>query len=320
MPEDKSDMRLVAKAPTEGSPPAGLRLMKTVRGRDESLYLLVMPGVVPNPLKLSIHPSGEIHLKAIGAEVIARVDRDQLFENLKSGVLDGPIAKFLNPKLPRVPADGFFVPPDVFDVPKVKAGEPLKDANVSMKRLFETMTKVELDKLSELPKAIQWLRAEGRLPQKGMLFLAPKGSDRPIVFVSLADAPWKHAPEKLPEGLPYPKTFQALLDGLREHGGLLLTMPDENDLRELARMVGLGDFLDGLDWLSKRLDEPSIRTNVSESMEQIVASFVGPLEAVVRGEPLRPLKQSIRPRRVSPRSGRTSRWRRPRFRVPNPRA
>ena len=47
MPEDKSDFCMVAKAPVEGAPPVGLRVSKIVRGKDESLYTFLLPGLVP---------------------------------------------------------------------------------------------------------------------------------------------------------------------------------------------------------------------------------------------------------------------------------
>jgi hypothetical protein len=318
MPEDKSDMRLVANRPAEGSPPAGLRLLKTVRGNDESLYLLMMPGVTPDPLKLSIHPTGDIHLKARGVGLIARIDRDALFENLKSGTLDATLAKFLTPKLRHEVAEGVIVPPDVFPFPEIKPGEALKDVDFSMDRLAERMTKIELDDLSELPKAIGWLRSEGHLPVRAMLFLASKGSDRPVVFASLMDSVPKDLPERLPEGLPFPKSLQALFDRIRTYGGLLLVIPDEAELLEMARAVGLGDFVEGLNRLGASLGEPAVEAAVRATLEELVTGFQVPVEALVRARPIRPLKSMYRLRRISPRSRRTSRWRTPRYSFSGP--
>jgi hypothetical protein len=295
----------------------GLRLTKTVRGRDESLYLFMLPGVVPNPLKLSIHPTGEIHLKAKRSGLIARLDRDVLIEKVKSGSLDAPLAKFLTPKLTQGAAEGFVIPPDLFPQPRVKAGEPLLDVDFSMERLLEGMTKIELDNLADLPKALALLRSKGQLPPRTMLLLATESSDRPVMFVSLLSGPMTNAPDTLPEGLPFPKTLRSVFDCLRSYGGLLLTMPDENELFELSKVIGLGGLFDAINRFATDLDEPAVAANVRTSVEGIVAGLSVPLRAVVRAKPLRPLNSKGRSGSVSPRTRRTGRWRRPRLRTPN---
>jgi hypothetical protein len=309
MPEDKSDMRIVAKPVDPGSPPVGLRLAKTVRGRDESLYMFMLPGVVPNPLKLSIHPTGEIHLAAKGAGIITRLDADKLIESLKSGSLDSTLSNLLTPNLPREPAEGFVVPPELMPEPGVKEGEPLKDVDLSVERLLEGMTKIDLDDLSRLPEAITWLRQQGRLPLKATILFASKSSDRPTVFVSLLDGPAVTLPEKVPDGLPFPKTLQALLDGLRNYGGLLLTMPDEAKLRNMAKVVGLGDLFEGLDRLSTSLDEPAVEAKLMERWKEIQPGIGGPARALSRAKPLRPLSSKGRSKGPANRGQRSSRRR-----------
>ncbi|MCI4338741.1 MAG: hypothetical protein L3J68_00200 [Thermoplasmata archaeon] len=296
MVKDKSDFRIVANPPKDGSPPLGLRLTKTVRARDESLYVFMMPGLVPNPLKLSIHPTGDIHLEAKGVGRIARVDKETLIESLKSGTLDEPLARFLTPKLRREAAEGFLVPADLVPHTEVKTGEPLADADLSIGTLLESMTKVELDDTTQLSKAIGLLRADGRLPPKTMLMLTTEGSVRPIVFLSLLDAPLTSIPEKLPEGLPFPKTLQGVADGLRKYGGILFTMPDESELREISKVIGLGDLFDGINRLTASLDEPTVEAKVRATWSQIEPAFAAPARAIARAKPLRPLKPSSAPK------------------------
>jgi hypothetical protein len=287
--EDKSDFRIVAKSPVAGLPPAGLRITKLVRGKDESMYTFLMPGVVPDPLKLSIHPTGEIQLKTRGVGLITRLNRDELVAGLKSGSLDAALAKFLAPNLEQDGAEGFVLLPDIIPTAIVQPGKPLEDHNLAVGEFFERMTKIQIDDSRELGRAIAVLRQDGLLPPKSAILLATDDSDSPIVFLSLLDAPLSAAPAKLPEGLPMPKTMQALLDSLRLYGGILFTMPDESDLREMARVVGLGDLFDGLARFAAALDQPEVETKVREAMESITEGLAGPMRAVARARPLRPL-------------------------------
>jgi len=291
MSQDKSDTRLIAAVPAAGERPVGLRLTKTVRGRDDSLYLFMLPGTVPNPLKLSIHPTGEIQLKANDVGLITRLNKDTLIENLKSGALDDMVSRLLSPKLPREPGEGFLVPPGLIPQMQPKSDEPLKDVDFAVGEMLSGLTKVELDDLTELPLAIAWLREQGLLKPRGVLFLASATSDRPVVFINLLDRPAGGLPEKLPDGFPFPKSMQSVLDGLRQYGGLIFTMPDEPELREIAKVIGLDGLFDGLDRLSASLDQPEVESKLRSSLDGFVPAIAGPVKAISKAKPLQPLKE-----------------------------
>jgi hypothetical protein len=296
VPEDKSDFRLVAKAPAAGGPPVGLRISKVVRGKDDSIYTFLLPGVVPNPLKLSVHPSGEIQLKAKGAGLIARLNKDVLIDGLKSGALDAALAAFLTPKLRQERAEGFVLRPDLLATTGLEPTKPLEDHDLELGRLLEGMTKVEIDDTRDIGRAIEVLRNEGLLPCKAMLQLATEGSDRPILFLSLLEKPLTGPPATLPEGLPMPKTMQAFLDSIREYGGILFTMPDESDIQAIAEAVGLGDLLAGLRRFADALDLPEVDVKVRSAIEGVITGFESPIGAVARAEPVRPLQKRRAPR------------------------
>ena len=176
MPEDKSDTRIVAKGPDDGKPLEGLRITKTVRGKDASLYTFLLPGVDPDPLKLSIHPFGEIQLKSRGAGLIARLDKGVLIEGLKSGALDSTLGKFLTPRLAHERAEGFILRPDMFPISETKPDEPLQDVDMPLDAMLAGLTKIEIADTTELAKAIALLRQDGLLPPRTVPAAHDRGS------------------------------------------------------------------------------------------------------------------------------------------------
>jgi hypothetical protein len=305
VPEDKSDFRMVAKAPVEGTPPVGLRVSKIVRGKDESLYTFLLPGLVPDPLKLSVHPWGEIQLKSKAAGLIARLDKARLIEGLKSGELDAAAAKLLTPRLARERAEGFIMRPDMFQPSTVVQGQPLRDQNVSIEELLESMTKIQLDDTSQLPQAITMLREDGLLPTNAILQLVNESSEKSIVFLSVGPPLPDGPPVSLPEGFPLRKTLLALVESLRKYGGLVFTMPDESDLKRMAEALGLGDLLGGIQRFAEALDHPDSEAKIMSAFEEILPGLAGPIRTIARAKPVRPLraKRAPRVRRAAPPGG-----------------
>jgi hypothetical protein len=296
MPEDKSDFRIVGEEVVGGVPPPALRVLKTVRGRDESLYTFLLPGVVPDPLKLSIHPTGEIQLKSRRAGLITRIDREKLLRGLQPGEFDRAFAKFLSPSLMHEAAEGFIAGPNAIPDSTPVLDQPLHDTNVTAGQLLAVLTKVQVDDISELPEVIAALREQGRLPSRATLHLVTRTSDKPIIFLSILDRPLEGVPDTfpIPEGFPFPRVFRALVDSLRLYGGLLFVMPDEADARELAKAAGMENLFDGLARFAEALDDPAVERDVGRVMGQIAVSFAGPIRRVVRAKPLRPLRTPTR--------------------------
>jgi hypothetical protein len=310
VPENKSDFRLRTRRSTGGTPPLELRVSKTVRGSDDSVYTFFLPGMVPNPLKLSAHPFGEIQLKAKGAGLIARLDKDRLIAGLKSGAADSAISKFLNPKLPRARAEGMIMRANKILGPPVLPDAPLEDHDLDIERMLEAMIKVEIADVSKLGQAMSVLREDGLLPPRAMLLLEVDGSRAPIIFLSLLDEPLAGTPGELPVGFPLQKTIRALLDSLRDLGGIVFTQPSEAELLELAGTVGLGDLSGGLRRIADQLDSPDVEARVTELMHELVRSLAGSIDVISRAAPVRPLERTRTPRqsRPPPKGG----WVRPR--------
>lgn len=300
MPEDKSDFLLVGTIPLNGRKPVGLRVTKVVRGKDESLYTFLLPGTVPDPLKLSIHPTGEIQLKSKRAGLITRLDQEALFDGLASGELDVKIARFLAPKLDHEPGEGFVLSPDLVPTLRALPSEPLKDVEVPVDRLINGLTKVRIGDVSRLHEAIAILRKQNQLPPKATLQLVTESSDKPIVFLSLLERAIEGEPVPIPEGTPFPKTLQAFLDSLRVYGGIVFTMPDEGELRELAKTLGLGDLFDGLSRFAYALDDPDVEQRVRKTVKEIAVGFRGAADRVYQARPLRPLGKTDGKRFGSP--------------------
>jgi hypothetical protein len=133
VPKDKSDTRIVVKGPGDGKPPEGLRITKTVRGKDASLYTFLLPGVDRDPLKVSIHPLGKIQLKLRGTGMITRLYKGALIEGLESGALDSTSEKFLRPRLGS-PSDRRFRISADRDIRRSNFVESNPDKGVSLRR------------------------------------------------------------------------------------------------------------------------------------------------------------------------------------------
>jgi hypothetical protein len=298
LPKEKSDVRLVAHESKQGAEPAALRLSKTVRGGDQSIYTLLLPGVVPDPLKLSIHPTGEIQLKTQKAGRVARLNMHDLIERLLSGSLDDILALLLSPRLEREAVEGVLF---VAGLPALFAGspdKPLRDIDLSVDKLTAGLTRIRINDATKLGEAMSRLREDGLLPEQAMLLLAPETSDMQIGFVSLLDRPLDPIPTQvpLPEGFPFPKSMRALFYSLAKYGGILFTMPSESEIQEMARVIGLGDFVTGLTRLEEALNEPGVEHKLGQVAREIVQGFTRPLRKVARAKPLRPLNRPTRNR------------------------
>lgn len=292
MPEDKSDFRLVGAIPPDGSKPVGLRITKVVRGSDESLYTLLLPGVVPDPLKLSVHPGGEIQLKSWRAGLIARVDQGTITKSFQSGELDMAIAKFLTPKLEHEPAEGFLIGSDLIAVSPSLQNEPLQDRDLSIDQVLASLRKVQIDDVARLPEALGILRHEGLLHPKTVLQLVTENSDKPIHFLSLLEEPVVGERVPIPEETPFRHTMLAMLDSLGTYGGIVFSMPDEGELRELAQIVGLGDIFEGISRFANALQEPDVERHVREVMDEIAAGFHGAVEKISQATTIEPLRKA----------------------------
>jgi hypothetical protein len=292
VPKEKSDFRLVADKAVEGGQPAALRLSKTVRGGDESTYILLLPGVVPDPLKLSIHPSGDVHLQSREAGLITRLDKDTLMQSLLSGSLDDTLARFLTPQLDHEAAEGFVLGPDLLALGLGGADRPLADVNLSIGQLVDGLTKIRIEDMTEVRDAIARLREDGLLPERTLLQLVTERSEKPIAFLNLMGRPLGERPVSVPvpEGFPFPKSFRALLDSLARYGGVLFTLPSEDEIAEMAKVVGLGELLAGLNRFAEVLNTPRVEENVGRVLGEIVEGAEVPLRQVARSKPVRPLR------------------------------
>ena len=307
MPKEKSDFRLVADEAKEGEDPAALRLTKTVRGADESTYTFLLPGVVPDPLKLTIHPAGEIQLKSRKAGLITRLNKEVLIQRLLSGSLDDTLARFLTPRLNREAAEGFLLGSELLPLGGAGTSAPLRDVDLSIGRFLDSLTKLQIEDATKIDKAIVRLREDGLLPEKTMLHLVTETTEEPIVFFSVLDRPLGKLPADIPipNEFPFPKSFRALLNSLARYGGILFTMPSEAEIAEMAKVVGLGDLHAGLTRFVDALNEPDVGRHIGGVMGEIVEGLKGPIREVARAKPLRPLRspKRTRERRAPPPGG-----------------
>ncbi len=241
MPDKEQELRIVARKGAEGEMPPGLRILKTIKTPRNDTYLVVAPGLAPSGLHLSLHPSGEIHLKSKDKGVIAKVELKDIVGSFQSGAMDEVLSALLSSPAPGQRATGAVVRPERLPMLDPSSGRAIQA--ISVEDLAEMATPIEIDDTSHLAGHIDWLRQHGHLPVKGILTLELEASRDVVVFVN-AYANRPHIAEKivLPRGVPMARTVHAVVDQLQIYGGFFVSIPNENSLAALAEKVGIGDF------------------------------------------------------------------------------
>ena len=289
MPNEEGELRILATRPVEGAPPSGLRVMKSIRTPRDDTYLVLMPGVMPAGFHISIHASGEFHMKSRELGTVARVNLRVLLESLKTGALDSALASIITPPTGGVPAEGVIIRPD--RLPGLGPGVSNANVDLPVATMLEGIERIEITNTSDLPAHIAWLREVGKLPERGLLLLDVDGSKRPTVFINLqGDKPFPRPLAEMPElppETPMRATLAAAVRQLPRYGGLFISLPEGAQLRDLAHRAGLGSMYDeltrALDGLDDDAFEEATRTwirdlevTAAETVTEMLAK--GPLQ------------------------------------------
>lgn len=300
MPKEKREFRIIpiATEANDGSAKGGLPVMRSVRARDGGEYLVPMPGILPPGLHLSIHPSGELHLKSRDHGVVARLDLKRLVAGIKLGGLDSVFSELLREPRPGGKSVGTIIAHEFVNL--VRQSGPT--AELPADRLVESMREVEIDDTRLIPDTLAWLRSEGFLTRGGSVLFRVGDDGRSSFFIDAGGpAAAESLPVDLPPELPFAGTIRAAAQQLRNLGGIMITFPENDELERLADRAGLGDFLRGLRAFA---DDPSLArfdADVRQNLEDLGLEqmFGDSLKSIVARRPLRPPGSRVEPQKTA---------------------
>jgi hypothetical protein len=239
MPSEEKEFRITGGLVTSDSLPKGLRLLKTVKAADSGVYIVPMPGLLPPGLHISLHPSGEVHLKGRDFSVTARVDIGQILKSLQNGELDDVFDTFLREPENGHSAEGIVVPENLVKFLRETTGT----VEIPAEQLAASINRIEIEDTEGLAGDLDWLRSKGILAKGTMLMLSVAGSDRITVFINvLQNRLLATLPAGIPMGALMKRTIESGLAQLRKYGGIFVTFPDEGELERLADRIGLGEL------------------------------------------------------------------------------
>jgi len=286
----EQEITVVARASPEEQAPPGLRLLKRVTTSKADTYLVLLPGLAPAGLKIALHPStGDLHIKARDLGTLGRVNLSTLAEAISSGALDGALAACITAPRPSRSASAILVQPDT--LPGFGHGEHDGAANLEfdVERFLDAVVEVQFDDTSEMASHLTWLRLHGHLPVKGIIVFKNEEETGPTVFLNLVPREPHDLPLlSLPDETPMRRTIERALEQLRKFGGIFITFPPEEQLRELLDRAGLGQFYQGLKNSLESMDEDSMRNTLEEFMQQFREMAPALVKEFEARAPLRP--------------------------------
>jgi hypothetical protein len=243
--------------------------MKTIKGGDASTYIVPLPGALTEGLHLSLHPSGEIHLKDRDNGIIARVNIIQLLNGLKSGGMDRLLAALMRPPEGGQSAEAFVVPRELLQ----SLSSDSRDVEIKIERLVDSFNVIVFDDTSNLGKNLDWLRGEGLLKEQGVMLFTVEESDATYGFINvLRDKPVDMPLPPVSDGLPFSQTIRNLMGQLQEYGGIFFAIPNEDDdIKKFADEIGIGGFYDTLARKMREMDPGEF--------EEMTVGFVKEVEA-----------------------------------------
>jgi len=279
MPTDSKELSLV---PRRGFP--GFRVMKVIRGSDSSTYLVPVPGLAPPSFKLSIHPSGEVHVKSRDAGLIAQGNLNRLPSALIDGTLDRLAASLLVRPMRQRALEGVIIPYHWLE----RLSQWSLTEELRVDEFLASAQPLQLGDSRHLSANLSLLRRGGYLGPLDMVLLSDRRPDSTLSFINIGFTPDVELPpiHEL-RSLPLWRCLTLALGHVREYGGILVSIPEGRRLVRLADQLGLGDVARGFSTFDQLLDQPGHRAEIERRVRFLERDFVGPLAALAPRRPLR---------------------------------
>lgn len=265
-----------------GSNPRGrkrLRLFKSVYGSDSSTYVVPLPMIAPPGFKLSLHPSGEAHIKARDTGTVARGKFN--LSGLRQMVLDGTFDRVVS---------SFFIPPrrarflDGVIVPYSWAKGLLHwtgTIDLAVEEMISSNIPVKLGDTRHIQSDLSLLRRAGVLHPLDMIFLTDRRADSILVFVNLFELPDLGLPDlAAPSDVRLRLTMGAALAHLRSYGGLFISIPQGRRVSLITERIGLRNLVEGFGELDTLAEQVGWKEEMQERLEEFERDFVPSLREI----------------------------------------
>jgi hypothetical protein len=281
MAPDSKELSLVAR---RGLP--GLRVMKSIQGSDSSTYLVPAPGLALPGFKLSIHPSGEIHVKSRDAGLIAQGDLNRLPDAFTDGTVDRLAASLLVRPMRQRALEGVIVPYHWLR----RFGEWSGTEELRIDEFLTSVQPLELGDSRHLGPNLALLRRAGYLGPLDVVLLSDRRPESTLSFINVGFVPDIELPPISDlRSLPLWRSLTLALAQIRGYGGILVSIPEGRRLARLANQFGLGDVARGFSSFDQLLDQPGYRSEIEQRVRFLERDFVRPLATL---NPRRPLRVS----------------------------
>lgn len=264
----------------------GLRVMKSIQGSDSSTYLVPAPGLALPGFKLSIHPSGEIHVKSRDAGLIAQGDLNRLPDAFTDGTVDRLAASLLVRPMRQRALEGVIVPYHWLR----RFGEWSGTEELRIDEFLTSVQPLELGDSRHLGPNLALLRRAGYLGPLDVVLLSDRRPESTLSFINVGFVPDIELPPISDlRSLPLWRSLTLALAQIRGYGGILVSIPEGRRLARLANQFGLGDVARGFSSFDQLLDQPGYRSEIEQRVRFLERDFVRPLATL---NPRRPLRVS----------------------------
>ncbi|HZY70537.1 MAG TPA: hypothetical protein VFF67_06140 [Thermoplasmata archaeon] len=245
--------------------------MKTVEGSDRSQYLIPVPGIAPPGLRLSIHPSGTMHVKSRDHGVVARGKTGQFIASVEDGTLDRLVSTMLV-RPPRFRAAGCLVVPHEWIAELARSSGSYE---FRIDGFVESVRPVLLGDSRHVASDLRLLRHYGFLRQFDTLFVPDPRPDGTLVFFNVQGVkPVTIPPFEISHDLPFWRSFTLALSHVRRYGGVFVLIPEGKRLQRIADRLGFGDILRGFDFVDEPLKELGVNTELGAQVKAIEEGFI----------------------------------------------
>jgi hypothetical protein len=256
---------------------------------DGSVYLVPLPGLGPEGLHVSQHPSGEFHLKTKDPALQVKIDVAGFVKAAFSGQLDRVLGSMFRPPPSWRPAKAIILPTSTIPAPNPS----LRREDVAFDDLLENQIVVELEDSADVGALIKKLAADGQLRPGDSLQIEPTNGDDVSMFRYVGPQPTASSEPAAPPSGPLAETMQALGRMLTEFGGVFLTFSADEFERMKREMPEIGEIADGVERMMKSLGSEEEQKRM---LEPFLTTF-GP--AASRAAAKRPLKFDSQERETS---------------------
>jgi hypothetical protein len=253
MAEDKDVTITVTDPARPDAPPRGRKALKLTRSAsDGSTYLIPLPGLAPDGLHISQHPSGELHIRTPDRKVDARLDVMAIAAAALSGQLDESFAELLGP-----PPSGRAAEVTLLPMSRVPPPDPnRRHETVPLEPYLGSGMVIVLDDTAEMAALIHALASDGTLRVGDCLRIDLSGSDDEIsIFRYVGKVPIEGAAADVPP--QFARFHAAIMRGLRDYQGLFVTYTERVFSQLEKSMPGMKDFAAGLEKMETAAGGPA---------------------------------------------------------------